>query len=99
MAVDTGASITVISRDVLQLAGHEPASAERRVTIATVSGLETVPVVRVGALTALGVTRRGIAVLAHTLPPAARVDGLLGLDFFRDRRLTLDFRLGEITLE
>jgi hypothetical protein len=36
--------------------------------------------------------------VCHTLPPSASIDGLLGLDFLRDRRLTIDFRTGQITL-
>ena len=38
-------------------------------------------------------------VLAHTLPPSAGVDGLLGLDFVRGGRLTVDFRAGHVTLD
>jgi hypothetical protein len=38
-------------------------------------------------------------VVVHTVPSATRIDGLLGLDFLRDRRLISDFRAGEITLE
>jgi len=37
-------------------------------------------------------------VLGHTSPPSAGVDGLIGLDFFRDRNLLIDFRAGQITV-
>jgi hypothetical protein len=37
-------------------------------------------------------------VLAHDLPPEARVDGLLGLDFRRGSVLTVDFTAGPISL-
>lgn len=47
---------------------------------------------------ALGQERVEFAVLGHTLPPSAGVDGLLGLDFFRGQSLTLDFRTGHVTL-
>jgi hypothetical protein len=33
------------------------------------------------------------------LTATTAVDGVLGLDFFRGRRLSIDFRIGEITLE
>ena len=49
-------------------------------------------------ISALGQDRIDFPVLAHTLPPGAGVDGLLGLDFFRGQFLTLDFRTGQITL-
>jgi hypothetical protein len=38
------------------------------------------------------------SVLAHTLPPSAGVDGLLGLDFLRGQVLTVDFRSGRVTV-
>jgi len=37
-----------------------------------------------------------IRIICHTLPPTARVDGLLGLDFFRNTRLNIDFISGKI---
>jgi hypothetical protein len=48
---------------------------------------------------ALGQTRTHFPVIAHTLPPSAPVDGVLGLDFFRNQELTIDFRKGMITLQ
>jgi hypothetical protein len=52
----------------------------------------------VNKVSALGLEREAFAVLAHTLPPSANVDGLLGLDYLHGLRLTLDFRSGEIDL-
>jgi hypothetical protein len=46
----------------------------------------------------LGKHAIGLSVLAHDLPLAADVDGLLGLDFLRDQVLTVDFRAGTISL-
>ena len=45
-----------------------------------------------------GQERVDFAVLGHTLPPSAGVDGLLGLDFLRGQSLTVDFRTGHVTL-
>jgi hypothetical protein len=33
------------------------------------------------------------------VPPVSGIHGLLGLDFFRGQRLTIDFHIEEITLE
>jgi len=49
-------------------------------------------------MVALGHERAGFPVLAHTLPPSAGVDGLLGLDFFHNLSLTIDFRGGQLTV-
>lgn len=99
LAVDTGAVRTLISREVLQHAGYRPASATQRVLIATASGIERVPQIVVERIQVLGHQRRNVPVLAHTLPPSVGLDGLLGLDFLRDYRLTIDFRAGTVTLE
>jgi hypothetical protein len=50
-------------------------------------------------LTALGQERYDLRVLGQTLPPSSGVDGLPGLDFFRDLSLSLDFRAGQLRLE
>jgi len=57
-----------------------------------------VPRVMLNRLSALGQHHFGLRVLAHDLPIAADVDGLLGADFFRDKILTIDFRTGSISL-
>jgi hypothetical protein len=49
-------------------------------------------------IVALGQERASFPVLAHTLPPSAGIDGLLGLDYLRGQTLTVDFRSGTITL-
>ena len=40
-----------------------------------------------------------MSVVCHNLPPSITVDGVLGLDFFRGRRLVIDLYEGIITLE
>ena len=52
----------------------------------------------VGRLEALGQVRANFSVISHTLPPTAAIDGVLGLDFFRNHVLTLDFQRGVIAL-
>ena len=64
----------------------------------TGSGIEFAPRVMLEKLVALGRIRPGFPVLGHTLPPSAGVDGLLGLDFLRGQSLTVDFRVGQVTL-
>ena len=95
MALDTGATYTVINEALLVQIGYDPGQAPNRMRIATASGVAVVSVLK---LSALGVDRLGFGVLCHTLPSAVTIDGLLGLDFFRGRILTLDFQAGQITL-
>jgi len=67
LALDTGATTTVVNVEVLAALGYDPAS-------------EFAPYVELQQLTALGRVRAPFPVLAHTLPPTAGVDGLLGLE-------------------
>lgn len=62
------------------------------------NGVEIVPRLILNRFSALGHHRLGFRVLAHSLPPAAGIDGLLGLDFLRGCMLTMDFRGATITL-
>jgi hypothetical protein len=99
LALDTGATRTMINRDPLVFIGYDPAGIGPRVEVTTGSGVEFVPELSIRSVQALLQTRADFAVLCHTLPPSATVDGVLGLDFMRDRRLIVDFRAAAVSLE
>jgi predicted aspartyl protease len=98
LALDTGATGTMVNAGMLVAIGYDPALAPDRVQVTTGSGIEFVPQVTLQRIEALGQERRGYTVLCHTLPPTAGIDGLLGLDFFRGHSLTIDFRNSELTV-
>ncbi|MGZ8427309.1 MAG: aspartyl protease family protein [Candidatus Binatia bacterium] len=98
MALDTGATGTLVNMGMLVAIGYDPALAPDRIQITTGSGVEFAPRVTLDKMTALGQERTDFPVLGHTLPPSAGIDGLLGLDFFRGQIVTLDFRTGQVTL-
>jgi predicted aspartyl protease len=98
LALDTGATSTLVNAAVLLTIGYDPALAPHRVRMTTGSGLEFVPRLTIQKIEALGQGHTNFPLLCHTLPPSASVDGLLGLDYLRSRRLTIDFRTGHITL-
>lgn len=98
LALDTGATSTVVNVGMLVALGYDPGLAPDRVQVTTGSGIEFAPRVILDRVAALGHRRSGFPVLAHTLPPSAGVDGLLGLDFLRGRNLTIDFGAGQVTL-
>jgi predicted aspartyl protease len=99
LGLDTGSTHTVISVAMLVAAGCDPVAAPERLQVTTGSGVEFAPRIPVHRLKALGHERLEFSVLAHTLPPSAGVDGLLGLDFMRGLTLTVDFREGKIVLK
>lgn len=98
LALDTGATGTVVNVGMLVAIGYDPALVPDRIQVTTGSGVEFVPRVTLGKIAALGQERTDFPVLGHTLPPSAGIDGLLGLDFFRGQSLNLDFRTGQVTL-
>lgn len=98
VAVDTGSTHTMIGLESLIFVGYDPALSRVRHRITTVSGVEYAPRIVVSKLNALGEDRFDFPVVAHTLPQSASARGLLGIDFFRNRRLTFDFRSGQIEL-
>jgi predicted aspartyl protease len=98
LALDTGATGTLVNAAMLVAIGYDPGLASDRVQVTTGSGIEFLPRVVLDRVSALGQQRRAFPVLAHTLPPSAGVDGLLGLDFFLGQSLTIDFRSARVTL-
>ena len=99
LVLDTGATRTIVSREIAQSLGYDPASLVDRARITTGSGELSVPMLSVAKIEALGRTALNMRVLCHTLPSRADIDGVLGLDFLRDTRLVIDFRAGLLTLE
>lgn len=99
LALDTGATRTLVNADVLLALGYEPDEAGDRVEVTTGSRVEIVPSISIAKLTALGHTKENLSAICHTLPPSAGIDGVLGLDFLRGGLLTLDFREGRLIFE
>jgi aspartyl protease family protein len=98
LALDTGATGTLVNIGMLVAIGYDPALTANRIQVTTGSGVEYAPLITVDQIIALGQERINFPVLCHTLPPSASVDGLLGLDFLRDQYLTIDFRSGQLKL-
>jgi predicted aspartyl protease len=99
LALDTGATSTVIDVNLLVALGYDPALSTERVEMTTGSGIEYAPRIILSQIVAMGQSCRDFPVLAHTLPPTAGVDGLLGLDFLRDKVIRINFQSGQIQFE
>ncbi len=98
LALDIGASHTMISHTRLMELGYDPEAGERKSRIVTGSGIETVFHVTLKRLTTLGRRKEIFEVHSHDLPAETGIDGVLGLDFLRKQNLNIDFRKGLITL-
>ena len=98
LALDTGATSTLVNSDVMVLLGYDPVASSDRIQVTTGSAVEFCPRVVVKRIEALGRSVGDFPILCHTLPPTSQVDGLLGLDFFRGCQLNIDLKDGTITV-
>ena len=99
LLVDTGSTYTILPVEVLESVGLSPAESEEHERIATGSGYIIAPKVTVHSLSTLGKEFRRIAVIAHTLPFGAPIDGLLGMDILSRVKARIAVAKGIIEVE
>lgn len=100
LALDTGASVTVIDAAVLESAGYVVDAGGERVELITADGRSFARRLSVAGFTALGAIAEDFPVVAKRLPPGLTADGFLGLDYLlRARRLELRFDRHEVVFE
>ena len=97
-AVDTGASITLVNEDAIKMMGYTKADNIGISRTITASKSETVYEYNLNNFMSLGLIRRNFRVISRVLPLGLGIDGLLGLDFFKHKELTIDFRKSEIRI-
>jgi predicted aspartyl protease len=97
MALDTGATFTIISWNAAELLGYTP-ERDSKIKIITASGTEVVKSLKINKLSALGYTAKNLKVICHDLPAESAVDGLLGLDFLKNFNLFINFTKGYVEL-
>lgn len=101
LALDTGASHTVVDLTKLMMCGYRIADTIENVKFETAKGEVDAYVFEVDIFVALGISLKNIKVasydfLANNL--MSDIDGVLGLDFFRDIELYINFKTCEIVL-
>jgi len=97
-AVDTGATISLMDIDLLSDIGYKQQDSIRTTYTVTASKTETVYEFSLDNIMALGLIRRNFKVISRSLPMRLGIDGLLGLNFFHNKELNINFRLSEIRL-
>ena len=98
-AVDTGATISLIDASVMTRLGYTTADSIRTTHTITASKTETVHEYSLDNIMAIGLIRRNFKVISRELPMGLGIDGLLGLNFFKNKELIIDFKLSEIQLK
>lgn len=94
VALDTGATYTMIPWETAEILGLEPELCKERMEIITASGVEKVPLVTLKSMVVLGKRIEKAEVVIHDLPPKSYVDGLLGVKSLVDLKLKIDFEKG-----
>jgi predicted aspartyl protease len=68
-ALDTGATYTMIPREIAEALGYQPEISKERSTLITASGVETAPVIIIKKVKFLDVGIDNVPVVCHDLPP------------------------------
>jgi clan AA aspartic protease (TIGR02281 family) len=98
MALDTGATYTMIPWEVAEALGYKPEFSKEKVTLVTASGIETAPVIKIRKIAILGEYINDVSTVCHDLPPKSYVIGLLGATALRHFRVTIDYGEGSLEL-
>ncbi|MDE0012058.1 MAG: retropepsin-like aspartic protease [Candidatus Poribacteria bacterium] len=96
VALDTGASTTMIPTEVATHLGYDLSNPNEQMM--TASGIVSAKRITVPKLTAIGETVENIDVVCHDLPEGSIIEGLLGLNFLKHFDLNISFSRGTIEL-
>jgi len=98
--IDTGATYSALPSWCVEELGLG-SDGQRRISIATASGVRTVPLVTVPSISLGPLTVGPLDVLVLDLPhaPGSSSPGLLGLDFLRHFNVSIDCSRGELRIE
>lgn len=96
VALDTGASTTMIPPEVATDLGYDLSNPNEQMI--TASGIVLTKRITVRKLTAIGEIVENIDVVCHDLPEGSIIEGLLGLDFLRHFDVNISFSTGTIEL-
>jgi clan AA aspartic protease (TIGR02281 family) len=94
VALDTGATYTLIPWEIAEALGYKPEMSKEKVTLITASGVETAPLIEIKKIKFLGEGLDNVPVVCHDLPPKSYVTGLLGSSFLRHFKITIDYPKG-----
>ena len=100
LVVDTGASHTVIDFGVLVDAGYRLGDTKGIVPIETANGIISANLFIVKKITVWGIEKRNFEVCSYLLgQPEDEIKGVLGLDFFENKKICIDFKKSVITID
>ncbi len=95
LALDTGASHTIIDLTKLLILGYRLSDSMGKVQFETAKGVVEAFVFKVKELTALGLARKDLVIYSYDFlgnDVLSDIDGVLGLDFLRETDLLISFK-------
>lgn len=98
LAVDTGATATMIPPEAALAVGIPLGRAKNFRATLTASGREVIPVVAVPRIRLFEKTLRRVPVACHALPAESPIDGLLGLDLLTRLKAVIDLAKSSIRI-
>ncbi|MFQ5641395.1 MAG: TIGR02281 family clan AA aspartic protease [bacterium] len=99
MALDTGASRTIIPTEVLRNIGFQEDSLKNIVSFGDASQTHLAPIVKLPSFSVGNATVSNLEALAYTLPEKLGIDGLIGLNFLQYfKKFTVDFEESKLLL-
>lgn len=100
-ALDTGATHSVIDLTRLLLAGYDMSDVVQTVSLESAKGEVRGYIFKIHSLHALGIHYQEVEVCAYDFLAnniLTAIDGVLGLDFFKNEKICIDFEKSEITV-
>ncbi len=101
LALDTGASDTVIDLTALLIAGYRKSHVLDEIELETAKGIIRADIFQAKELKALGLVKRNFDICSYDFLSnniLTDIDGVLGLDFFMDSKVCIDLKKFEITI-
>jgi predicted aspartyl protease len=102
VAVDTGASRTVMDLTPLLMSGYEMKNALRKVPLEAASGIIEAYIFQVKSFSSLGITHTNMEVCAYDFYAhhvLAEFDGVLGLNFFQEHTFCINLKKQIISVQ
>ena len=99
MALDTGSSYTIISEAAATQVGFDLSQVTEFASFGDASTTHLVPKVTLKSFSLADARIDSLEALCYTIPEEHGIDGVVGLNFLRHFRITLDFEQGILTLD
>jgi predicted aspartyl protease len=97
--LSTGSTYMVIPPAVAETLGYDLSKPEDKVSVATVTGNETLPLITLDEVSVFNKTIPRVKAIIKELPEESRIGCVVGLTFLRHVQFAVDYQTGTITIQ